>query len=234
MMVAAFLRGAFKAFGAIGAAAALCTSAQAQNPTSSADFRINHAADAKVRGAIELDRLVRCAAARRENLAQNILRTRPGSDAEDRLAYPFRKVIENCMNDIVTAISTSNQDLRGAIAEVFFLQRYAAKPDFARIEHKAVALPEAWSQGKISEYEKIGMLGQDFANCVVATAPDNADALMRTAIRSTGERAEFRRLVPVLGPCLPKGLKMELDVAWLRGVVAEGLLRSMGEWGAKA
>ena len=117
MMVAAFLRGAFKAFGAIGAAAALCTSAQAQNPTSSADFRINHAADAKVRG---------------------------------------------------------------------------------------------------------------------TTAPDNADALMRTAIRSTGERAAFRRLVPVLGPCLPKGLKMELDVAWLRGVVAEGLLRSMREWGARA
>lgn len=208
--------------------------AQAQIPTSSAEFRINHAADAKVRGAIELDRLVRCAMSRRENLARNILVARPGSTAEERAAYPFRKVIENCMNDLVTAISIGTPDMRGAIAEVFYLRQYPAKPDFAALDHKAMPLPKAWSEGQIGEYEKIRMLGQDLASCVVATAPGDADALLRTNLRSTAERATFRRLVPVLGPCLPNSLKMELDVAWLRSVVAEGLLRSMGEWGARA
>lgn len=208
--------------------------AEAQIPTSSADFRINHAADARIRGAIELDRLVRCAMSRRENIARNILVARPGSTAEERAAYPFRKVIENCMNDLVTAISIGTPDLRGAIAEVFYLRQYPAKPDFAALDHKAMPLPKAWSEGQIGEYEKVRMLGQDFASCVVATAPGDADALLRTNLRSTAERATFRRLVPVLGPCLPKGLKMELDVAWLRSVIAEGLLRSMGEWGARA
>ena len=231
MTAAAFLRGAVKSFCVIGAAAALCAGpAEAQIPTSSSEFRSNAAADANIRGAIELDRLVRCAMSRRENLARNILQTRPGSNAQERAVSPFRRVMENCMNDLVPGMFLGNAETRGAIAQVFYLRQYPAKPNFAALDHKAMPLPKAWLTGKISEYEKVQMLGQDFSNCVVAAAPDDADALLRTEIRSTAERAAFRRLVPVLGPCLPKGLKMQLDVAWLRAVVAEGLLRSMGEW----
>lgn len=204
--------------------------AQAQIPTSSAEFRTNGAADAKTRGAIELDRLVRCAMSRRENLARNILLTRPGSAAQERAAGPFRRVMENCMNDLVPGMFLGNAETRGMIAQVLYLQQYQVRPDFARLDHHAMALPNAWSVGKVADYEKVQMLGQDFANCVVAAVPDDADALLRTELRSPAERTAFRRLLPVLGPCLPKGLKMELDVAWLRAVVAEGLLRSVGEW----
>lgn len=231
MTTVAFLRGAAKSISALGAAAVLCAQpALAQIPTSSAEFRSNSAADAKVRGAIELDRLVRCAMNRRENLARNILNTRPGSNAQERAVAPFRRVMENCMSDLVPGMFLGNAETRGVIAQVFYLRQYPAKPDFAALDHRATPLPKSWSNGKISENEKIQMLSQDFAGCVVATAPDDADALLRTEIRSSAERSAFRHLVPVLGPCLPKGLKMELDVAWLRAVVAEGLLRSIGEW----
>ena len=212
----------------------LATCAQAQIPTSSAEFRTNGPADAKARGAIELDRLVRCAMIRRENLARNILLTRPGSNAQERAVAPFRRVMENCMSDLVPGMFLGNAETRGAIAQVFYLRQYPAKSDFAVLDHKAMPLPRAWSEGKIAEYEKTQMLGQDFASCVVATAPGDADALLRTEIRSPAERTVFRRMVPVLGPCLPKGLKMELDVAWLRAVVSEGLLRGMGEWQTNA
>ena len=206
------------------------TCAEAQIPTSSAEFRTNSAADAKVRGAIELDRLVRCAMSRRENLARNILLTRPGSNEQERVIAPFRRVMENCMNDLVPGMFLGNVETRGAIAEVLYLRQYPTQPVFAALDHKPLGLPKSWTGGKINEYEKVQVLGQDFSNCVVAKAREDADALLRTEIRSPAERNFFRRLVPLLGPCLPKGLKMELDVAWLRSVLAEALLRGMGEW----
>lgn len=143
---------------------------------------------------------------------------------------PFRRVMENCMNDLAPGMYLGNVETRGAIAEVFYLRQYPTRPAFAALNHKPLGLPKSWTAGKISEYEKVQMLGQDFSNCVVATVPEVADALLRTEIRSPAERNVFRSLVPVLGPCLPKGLKMELDVAWLRSVLAESLLRNMGEW----
>jgi hypothetical protein len=215
---------------AIALALPFATCAEAQIPTSSAEFRTNSAADAKIRGAIELDRLVRCAMSRRENLARNVLLTRPGSNDQERVIAPFRRVMENCMNDLIPGMFLGNAETRGAIAEVLYLRQYPTQPVFAALDHKPLDLPKSWTGSKISEYEKVQVLGQDFSNCVVAKDPENADALLRTEIRSPAERNVFRRLVPVLGPCLPKGLKMELDVAWLRSVVAEGLLRSMGEW----
>ncbi|MFM5916779.1 MAG: hypothetical protein ACKOOL_04500 [Novosphingobium sp.] len=220
-------------FAAGAALVAVCAGAQAaaaQIPTSSNEIRPNYAADAKSRGAIELNRLVRCAMSRREKLAGNILSTRPGSNDQERLMSPFRKVMENCMSDLAPAMYLGNVETRGEIAGVLYLRQYPQAPDFAALAHPSLPLPKGWTTGKVSEYEKVQMLGQEFAGCIAATAPADVDTLLRTDLRSAAERTAFRRLVPSFGPCLPKGLKMELDVAWLRAAVAEAMLRNMEQW----
>jgi hypothetical protein len=207
---------------------------QAQIPTSSSEIRSNPAKDANIRGAIELERLVRCAVLRREKLARNLLKTRPGSDEQERHIGPFRKVMENCFNGDVPAMYLGNAEVRGTIANQLYLRAYPNAPDFAAFAHNLVPLPESWTASKLDNYERVQVLGHQFANCVVATDPASSDKLLRTGIRSSNERAAFRSLVPILGPCLPNGLKLELDVAWLRAVLAEAMMRSMAEWQPQA
>jgi hypothetical protein len=215
---------------AIALASVTITAAGAQNPTSSAEFRPNYAADAKIRGAIELDRLVKCAMGRRENLARNIITSRPGSREQNRQLAQFREVEVNCMNEQVPAMWLGGAETRGAIAQTFYLRQYPVKPDFSALPHPLLPLPQAWTKGKLTADERSEVLGADLADCVVAAVPADADALLRTDLRSRPEREAFARLVPLIGPCLPKGLKMELDVAWLRAVVAESLLRNIDQW----
>lgn len=217
------------------AAALLMTAgaAQAQIPTSSGEFRTNTAPDARKRGAIELVRLTTCALQRRGALALNILTTRPGSADQERMVEPFRRVMENCMDDLVPAIYLGNSEVRGAIASQIYLKDYPIQPDFAKLDHPAVPLPKAWVTGQINAYERQQLIDQDFANCVTAADPATVDAMLRTEVRSKDEAVQFRKLVPVLGPCLPKGVKLEMDVAWMRSVGAEALLRSIALWQPK-
>ena len=220
----------------IVAAALLMTAdlAQAQIPTSSAEFRTNTGSDARKRGAIELVRLTKCALQRREALGLNILTTRPGSADQERMVDPFRRVMENCMNDLVPGIYFGNSEVRGTIAGEIYLKTYPVQPDFAKLDHRAMPLPSGWVSGKINAYERQQLIGQDFANCVIAADPATVDAMLRTEVRSKDEAVQFRKLVPVLGPCLPKGVKLEMDVAWMRSVGAEALLRSIALWQPKA
>jgi len=215
---------------AVALALTAATPAGAQIPTSSGEFRPNHASDAKVRGAIELDRLVRCAISRRENLARNILLSRPGSNDQNRQLAQFRNVEVNCMNEQAPAMWLGGAETRGAIAQTFYLREFPTKPDFAALPHQLLPLPTAWTKAKLSDEEKYELLGADLADCVVADAPADADALLRTDLRSRAERQVFGRLAPLIGPCVPNGLKMELDVAWLRAVTAESLLRNIHRW----
>lgn len=65
-----------------------------------------------------------------------------------------------------------------------------------------------------------------FADCVVAAAPREADALIRTPVDSPAEKAALSPLVSHLAPCIPEGMEVKLDPARLRALVADGLWAS--------
>jgi hypothetical protein len=63
----------------------------------------------------------------------------------------------------------------------------------------------------------------DFADCVVARDPNNADYFYRTPSGSAEEQEAVATLTPSLGPCFPRGAHVQLSPAELRALIAEGL-----------
>ncbi|MGZ5860837.1 MAG: hypothetical protein ACXWI5_08420 [Croceibacterium sp.] len=63
----------------------------------------------------------------------------------------------------------------------------------------------------------------DFIDCVVAADPYNADFFYRTAEGSANEQEAVSALTPSLGPCLPQGVRIQLNPAVLRAWLGEGL-----------
>ncbi len=63
----------------------------------------------------------------------------------------------------------------------------------------------------------------DFVDCVVEADPYGADFFFRATPGSAEEREAINGLMPVLGPCLPDNLRMELDPATLRTWLGEAL-----------
>lgn len=63
----------------------------------------------------------------------------------------------------------------------------------------------------------------DVADCVVAADPYTADFFFRTAAGSDDEKQALQTLAPLLGPCLPAGVRMQINPGLLRMWVGEGL-----------
>lgn len=61
------------------------------------------------------------------------------------------------------------------------------------------------------------------ADCIVFSDPSLADRLLRTPPASEHERAAAQDLVPVLGACLPEGSEVQVSVATIRALAADGL-----------
>jgi hypothetical protein len=62
-----------------------------------------------------------------------------------------------------------------------------------------------------------------FADCLVSAAPLQSDAMLRTPSGSAEEKAALKALVPFLGPCVPTGQTLKLNLATVRAYVADGL-----------
>ena len=63
----------------------------------------------------------------------------------------------------------------------------------------------------------------DFADCVLQTDPYGADYFFRAPPGSEDEKAAIDGLVPALGPCLPQGVRMEIQPVPLRMWLGEAL-----------
>ena len=63
----------------------------------------------------------------------------------------------------------------------------------------------------------------DFADCVVISAPYDADLFYRLPAGSPAEKEALNGLIPALGPCLPQGVQMKVDPASLRVWLGEAL-----------
>ena len=107
---------------------------------------------------------------------------------------------------------------RRVMLETAYLESYPVSPawltaDFTPAERRFVfqqARPAAILLGLI-------------ADCLVAADPAAADALLRTQKNSDAEAMAVGAVAQHLGPCVPEGQTLELQIAHVRHFVAEGL-----------
>jgi hypothetical protein len=63
----------------------------------------------------------------------------------------------------------------------------------------------------------------DFADCIVANDPYNADYFFRVPAGSAEEKPALRKLIPTIGTCLPDGQQMEIQPVAMRIWLGEAL-----------
>ena len=186
----------------------------------------------KVDGARELKRLAACTYKRTPGYLDTLLATPPSSNAEHAILARAGHVLENCMTSLAPSIYMSGLEMRGAFAEARYLADNPSPRGYESGSHAMIAIPAAWTERKMSDDEKLAILKYDFANCVVAAAPADADALLRTEPASADEGRIVQRLVPRLGPCLQAGSNYQLDAPILRALLAQSLDSSTRRWAA--
>lgn len=107
--------------------------------------------------------------------------------------------------------------LRGALAERVYLATYATAPA------ELTGEPAAFAGSGVKE-----LAYYDIGRCTASRDPLGVDMLIRSDLRSDGEKNALKRIMPVLAGCVPKGFQLGLDREKLRGYVAEGLLQVRG------
>ncbi|WP_299327413.1 hypothetical protein [Parasphingopyxis sp.] len=141
----------------------------------------------------------------------------------DRFRSAF--AMDRCMEDVVrlsptgVVISTSPTSLRLMMMERAYLEAYPSPPNWLGQD---VAVPE---RSYVSEGEALASARglADFADCIVAAAPRESDALLRTPRRSEAENIAVQPIITHLGPCLAEGHTLGLEIENVRQFVADGL-----------
>lgn len=113
------------------------------------------------------------------------------------------------------AKEASEQAIRGAIAERVYLADYPAAP-----EALAGEAPAFQGSGDPN------LANWDVTRCAVTRDPVGADMLVRSGLGSAEQRDAIKRIIPVIGSCTPMGAKIGFDREKMRGLIAEGLLRT--------
>ena len=216
-----------------GAALPAPVLAQAASVKSTEDS-VSRQNQGKIDGARELKRLAACTYKRTPGYFDSLLATPPASNGEQAILERAGNVLSNCMNSMAPKIYLNYLQMRGAFAEARYLAANPGARGYEGIDHAMIAIPAAWTERKMSDDEKLAIVKYDFANCVVAAAPGDADALLRTEPASKDEAKVVQRLLPRLGPCLQAGANYELDAPILRALLAQSLDSSARKWAAGA
>jgi len=135
-------------------------------------------------------------------------------------AYGF----DNCM----TRVANTNQtgvllrfnagSLRQWLLQEAYFDRYPEAPTWVR-------------EGMIAGERSFPLSGENqgvrwamaLGDCVVATDPFTADFFFRTATGSPEEARALEVLGPLMGPCLPQGQQIQLQIPLVRAWVGEAL-----------
>ena len=214
-----------------GAALAMTgTLATGQIPSSSSDLVGTPDKKDYIDGAIELKRISGCGIRLNPSYAKSMINSLPGSNTEGRVGHALMRVMEHCLNDFHPAITVGFAQMRGSLAEEFYLAANPQPPQFTMLDHSSMALPKEWLETKTEGYTQSELVAHDLAQCVVAAAPELADSLLRTSPRSREEALAINKLQPVLGPCLIQGFKFQMDAAAVRSYLAQALYRGMAMW----
>lgn len=208
--------------------------AVAQIPTSSSEIVGTPDEKDYIDGARELKSISGCAIRLNSSYSKSMVNSLPGSVVEGRVGQALMRVMEHCLTDVRPAMGIGFAQLRGSLAEEFYLNANPQMPHFELLDHSSMALPKEWVGVRAEGYTASELVAHDLAQCVVAAAPEQVDKLLRTIPRSKEERLSIAQLQPVLGPCLIQGYKFQMDAAAVRSYLAQALYRGMAMWPAKS
>jgi hypothetical protein len=149
-------------------------------------------------------------------------------DAKALRIYGF----QDCLNRVADSNSSSvavqfhASNLRQWMLQAAYFGRYPIGPTWLKPGYVIGPRKFPLSQGNAGV-----MMPMDFADCVVAADPYNADYFFRTVAGSAEEKEALNGLTPSLGPCLPQGMRIQLDPRALRVWIGEGLWQAANHSG---
>lgn len=108
--------------------------------------------------------------------------------------------------------------LRQWVIQAAYLETYPKGPTWVKPGYVMTA-----RQYPLSAVNPAVHTAMDFADCVVAADPYDADFLFRTVSGTPEEKEAIGLIEPSLGPCLPQGLRIRFDPDTLRVWIGEGL-----------
>lgn len=141
----------------------------------------------------------------------------------------------DCLSQVARAnsadvrLSWSPGALRQWLIQEAYFDRYRDAPDWAKPGNVIDERTYVFSEQNASVRMPL-----DFADCVVASDPNNADLYFRTASGSPEEKQALQGLIPVLGPCLPAGIRLEVQPVLLRIWLGEALWHAANHSGPAA
>ena len=158
--------------------------------------------------------------------ARKLLATPPGSKDEAKVLRSLNAQVCGLFGNGLPALEADGQLMRGVVAEALYDQFHQKKgvvdakaAPFGNLSPDAIEALDGKGQARLA--------GLDFAQCIVAAAPDRVDALLNSNSVTGEQDKALEQLQPYLGPCLPKGAQVNFSKLVLRGLLAEAAYRSL-------
>lgn len=176
------------------------------------------------------DQLGRCLYRRSPPVALDFLdKTDLGFVSFDQIGQAQDKALKifgfnDCLDRVASANSSgvavrfAAQNLRQWLIQAAYFDRYQGGPTWLK---PGYVVDER--QLPLSGGNRGVRMVLDFADCVVAADPNNADYFYRTPPGSPDEHDAVNTLAPSLGPCLPQGQQLQLTPYSLRMWIGEAL-----------
>lgn len=114
-----------------------------------------------------------------------------------------------------------NSMLRSAVAIQLYLNSFPSAPA------ELTGPPPAFVAN-----QDLDLVNNEITRCVALRNPVAADALVRSDLKSDGEKAALSALMPTLEGCVAKGGKIGFGREAMHGLLAEGLLHTRAAAGA--
>jgi hypothetical protein len=154
--------------------------------------------------------------------SRRVLALVPGS-AEETVAVR-RLVTPRCL-EREARLNFNARLIRGALAEGLFRGDFGRIGGGRRPDVALFVMADAMVTRQ-TDASRRALLGLEFAQCIAAAAPADAQALLGTEPVSPSEDAAFARLQPQFAPCLRSGVHLSIVKSQLRGFIAEALYRA--------
>jgi len=133
--------------------------------------------------------------------------------------------LSECLHEALNGAQLSTEmriperNLRIALAEDAYLRRHPQPLVIAPGSPGTLAGRAVIGGSSPEQARAMGL----FADCLVFTAPAEADSLLRGPVGGDEERANARALAPAIGACLANGQQVNFTPTTIREYVADGL-----------
>lgn len=214
---------------ALVAAAGLALAAASPAAAQITGSRLGKSANSKDAKAV-FDVMVRCVGERRPAYAIKIMGLMPGSKAEHDAVFRNEGDLGVCMDDPSHRVVIPDNVEMTLNARLFrtSLAQVMAREALRGFDPANLPQAPAWSPslytadaGEQSRRDAMQLGLYEFGDCVVAARPLEVAAVVREGVASDAGQAAVKTLLPELGPCLPKGVNLQLTHELLAVALAE-------------